>query len=67
MRDLQVHTLREIASATGFPEASISARIREIRAYLKIGDKGTVIRKAVDGGNGLHSYEIRLTNYPGAA
>ncbi len=79
MRDLRPHTLREIAAATGDSEASISARIREIRAYLegrpKKGDTldvqrpklGTVKRERVEGGNGLHSYSMRLNRSFGAA
>lgn len=67
VRDLGKRTLREISSATGVPEASASARLREIRAYLKIGNRGTVIREEVPGTRGLYTYEVRLTNYPGVA
>lgn len=67
MRDLRPHTLLEISAATGDPEASVSARIREIRTYLEKGDKGTVKRERVEGGNGLHTYAMRLGRYPGAA
>jgi hypothetical protein len=31
MLDMQWHTLREIAAATGDPEASVSARIRQLK------------------------------------
>lgn len=67
MRSLQKMTLAQISAATGDPEASCSARVREIRRYLKEGGKGDVIRSRVDGGNGLHVYEMRLSRYPGGA
>ena len=67
MRDLRVHTLREISSGTGDPEASCSARIREIRRYLETNNLGTVKREKVLGGNGLHTYTLRLNRYFGAA
>lgn len=67
MRDLRVHTLREIAAGTGDPEASVSARIREIRRYLQDNCLGTVIRERVEGGNGLHTYAMRLNRCSGEA
>lgn len=67
LRDLRPHTLAEISSATGDPQASVSARWREIRAYLRIGDKGDGIRKSVPGKPGLFTYEIRLNKHSGAA
>lgn len=67
MRDLRVHTLADLAAATGDPEASVSARIREIRRYLREGNKGDVIRERVPGGNGLHTYAMKLNRYHGAA
>lgn len=67
MRFLGTHTLRQLSAITGDPEASISARIREIRAYLHEGDKGTIIRERVPNGNGLHTYSMRIHKYPGAA
>lgn len=77
MRDLQAHTLAEIAAATNDPEGSVSARIREIRAYLedrKPGTlepgpfaRGTILRQAIKGGHGLCVYSMRLKKYSGAA
>lgn len=46
------HTLSEIARETGDPEASISARLRDIRAAGH-----TVEREYVRGG--LHKYRVR--------
>jgi len=66
-RDLRAHTLAEISAGTGHPEASVSARLREIRRYLHEGNKGTVLRERVPGKNGLHTYAIRLNKYPSAA
>ncbi len=60
MRFLGTHTLRQLSAMTGDPEASISARIREIRHYLEENGLGTIIRARVEGGNGLHSYSMRL-------
>jgi Fic family protein len=46
-------TLAHIEALTGAPQASISARLRELRSlgYL-------VERRAVPGGNGLHEYAV---------
>lgn len=67
MKFLGTHTLAQLSAMTGDPEASISARLREIRAYLHEGNKGTIIRERVPAGNGLHTYSMRLNKYPGAA
>jgi hypothetical protein len=48
MSDRQWHTLGEIAKATSQPEASVSARIRDLRKP-KFGGK-TVERRYVSGG-----------------
>jgi hypothetical protein len=76
-RDLRPHTLAEISAATGDGEASVSARLREIRAYLEDRQpgsrepgpnaRGTIRRERVEGGNGLHVYSMRLKPYHGAA
>lgn len=66
-RDLRAHTLAEISAGTGHPEASVSARLREIRRYLHDGDKGTILRERVPSGNGLHTYTMKLARYHGAA
>src|SRR5262249_55064701 len=58
--DLRWHTLAEISTGTGHPEASVSARLRDIRKYLRKGDKGDVIRSVVPGHSRLHQYAIRL-------
>jgi hypothetical protein len=79
MRDLRAHTLREISAATNIPEASVSARIREIRAYLEgrplkndppdlqRAKLGTILREKVDGVPGLHTYSMQLNRFHGAA
>ena len=67
MRFLGTHTLRQLSAMTGDPEASVSARLREIRAYLHEGNKGTIVRERVPNGNGLHTYSLRLSKYPGSA
>lgn len=54
MRDEQWRTLRQIADATGYPEASVSARLRDFRKR-KFG-RNTVERRRVAGG----TYEYRL-------
>ena len=33
MRDMRWHTLREVSTRTGHPEASVSARLRDFRKY----------------------------------
>lgn len=49
--DGKPHTLSEIASATGSPEASVSARLRDLR------QRGyDVVRKRI--GKGLFSYQV---------
>lgn len=67
LRDLRPHTLRDISSKTGDPEASVSARWREICRYLRAGNKGEGIRERVPGERGLFTYRIQLGRYPGAA
>lgn len=77
LRDLRPHTLADISAATGDPQSSVSARIREVRMYLedrKPGQlepgpfaRGTILKRRVPGGNGLHVYEMRLKKYSGAA
>lgn len=67
MRFLGTHTLRQLSAMTGDPEASVSARLREIRAYLHEGNKGTIVRERVPNGNGLHTYRLHLSKYPGRA
>lgn len=61
MRDGKYHTLRELAEQTGDPEASISARLRDIRAALR--PNGFDIgREYVR--RGLHRYRIQRTQVP---
>lgn len=67
VRDLRPWTLKGISAATGDPEASVSARLREIRRYLQKGDKGTILRERVEGQRGLFTYTMRLNRYHGAA
>jgi len=56
MSDGQWHTLREIADMSGCPEASVSARLRDLRrpGY----GLHTVERRRVAGGDGLHEYRV---------
>jgi hypothetical protein len=56
MLDARWHTLADLAEVSGAPEASVSARIRDLRA---IGY--TVDRQRVPGGNGLHRYRLHAT------
>jgi hypothetical protein len=49
-------TLAQIEEATGFPQASISARLRDLRKK-KFGGY-TVLRKRVVGGKGTHMYRV---------
>ena len=63
LRDEQWHTLRELSETTGYPEASISARIRDLRK-AKFGGK-TVERDYLD--NGLWRYRLLLDEGGSAA
>jgi hypothetical protein len=54
LRDGTWHTLPELARKTGDPEASISARIRDLRK-VKFGGR-TIQRRYVD--RGLHEYRM---------
>ncbi len=67
IRDLGPWTLKQISARTGDPEASVSARLREIRRYLEKDGKGTVLREAAKGHRGLFTYTMRLARYYGAA
>ena len=56
MLDHKNHTLNEIAQATGSPEASVSARLRDMRRPLhKKGMGLNIVRTR--GENGLHFYK----------
>lgn len=52
-------TLREVANAVGAPEASVSARLRDLRKAKHGGY--TIERRRVPGGNGLHEYRMVRT------
>lgn len=54
MLDGRARTLAEIAAVTGYPEGSISARLRDLRKE-KFG-KYTVEKRRI--GNGLFSYRV---------
>lgn len=62
MKTSQWYTLRQIAVATGDPEASISAQLRHLRKP-RFGSH-TVERNYV--GNGLHAYRL-IPNCPDGA
>jgi hypothetical protein len=51
MRDHEWHTLAEISTATGDPEASVSARLRDLRRW-----GFTIDRQHLR--NGLHQYRM---------
>ena len=51
MRDGQWRTLAEIASGTGDPEASVSARLRDLRRFGFTVDRAYVSQ-------GLHKYKV---------
>lgn len=56
MLDGAWHTLEQIANAVSAPQASVSARLRDLRKD-KFGGY-TVERERVPGGNGLHRYRL---------
>ena len=58
MADGLWHTLPEIEARTGFPQASISARIRDLRKERW--GSHTVVRERVPHANGLHRYRLVL-------
>jgi hypothetical protein len=58
MEDGQWRTLEEISSLSGDPQASISARLRDLRKE-RFGSY-TVNRRRVEGGNGLHEYQLHI-------
>lgn len=53
MLDGEFHTLSEISQALGYPEASVSARLRQMRGEGYIVDRVFVRR-------GLHKYRVRV-------
>lgn len=61
MQDGQWHTLAELSAETGAPEASVSARIRDIRAALRP-NGFDVARRYIE--NGLWRYRIQRTEAP---
>ncbi len=56
MLDHQWHTLAELAELTNASEASVSARLRDLRK-AQFGSH-TIERRRVPGGNGLHEYRL---------
>jgi hypothetical protein len=56
MGDHAWRTLAEIEAATGYPQASVSARLRDLRKS-KFGGL-TVERRRVDGARGLFEYRV---------
>lgn len=57
MMDGQERTLREIAAVTGDPEASISARLRDINNEESMNQVYRMIRRHVRRGKHLHRVE----------
>jgi hypothetical protein len=56
MRDMAWHTLPELSTRTGHPEASVSARLRDFRKERFGGHE--VQRERIPFGNGLHRYRL---------
>ena len=56
MSDSQWRTLKQLSVEVGAPEASVSARLRDLRK-AKFGGY-TVERQRVPNGNGLHRYRV---------
>lgn len=54
MSDGKWHTLGSLSMMVGAPEASVSARLRDMRR-----DGWEIDRRRVEGGNGLHEYAAR--------
>lgn len=52
-------TLREIGTDTGYPEASISARLRDLRRPV-YGALTVDRRRRGDGRSGIHEYRVQL-------
>ena len=54
--DREWHTLAEISAATGDPEASVSARLRDFRkAHF---GRHVITRRRVEGQRGLYEYRL---------
>lgn len=60
--DQQWHTLKQLSKEVGAPEASVSARLRDLRKK-KFGGH-IVERKRVPNGNGLHIYRVPRQKRP---
>ncbi len=58
MRDGQWRTLQEIEAATGFPQASISARLRDLRKP-KFGGYIINRRRRGNSDKGIHEYQCQ--------
>lgn len=56
MADGKFRTLAQISAATGYPEASISARLRDAKRQIHGG--WTLHRERVKGERGLHRYRL---------
>jgi hypothetical protein len=61
VRDGQWRTLREISEAVSAPEASVSARLRDLRKPQFGGYN--IERRSVDGVAGLYEYRVGPDNY----
>jgi hypothetical protein len=60
MSDGQWRTLAQIVTACGGTEASVSARLRDLRKdkFRKRYPNEDVVRRRVENGNGLHEYKV---------
>lgn len=61
VRDEKWRTLREIAQATGAPEASVSAQLRHLRKRC-FGGHTVNKRHRGEPANGLYEYQLKETN-----
>jgi hypothetical protein len=63
MSDGEWHTLADLEKLTGAPQASVSARLRDLRKQKFGGHQ--IDRQRVEDGNGLHEYRMVLDSEVG--
>lgn len=67
MLDGKWRTLREISDMTDDPEASVSARLRDVRKLWGEGAMEARRTPSVDGRRGLWQYRVRVAKVPASA